>query len=332
MRSLVASLVVGVVIAACGSHQAEGPLAAPTSTPTPTATATPGGPSGSPTPGTVRVKDDLGGWSIDVPTEWHEQAAPQHGFEIRSYDPKGMDFSGNMPPTDQILVRMQMQQNPKGVDALRYATTTPFGQMTTSVPGREIRAHDQISIAGQTAERFTLFESQPAQWSTLEPTVYLYVHSPFFADRMLVIHQIPGASPLRARADQVLGSLQFYRPMSPELTARMTRSEIIAQTRDQMNGATIDRIEAKLMQYKEYEAANPSSFNFAVDPDMAIWVLAYSGTGIQGRQGTCAWGGGITPARPNESQFGGGVCGNQGTWWPAFDNLPDHTGQPGWGG
>jgi hypothetical protein len=307
-------------------------MAAPTSTPTPAATATPGAPSGTPAPGTVRTKDDLGGWSIDVPTDWYEQAAPQHGFEIRSYDPKGLDYSGNMPPAGQIFVRMQMQQDPKAVDALTYATTAPFGQMTTSIPGREIRAHDQVSIGGQTAERFIFFENQPADWNALEPTVYLYVQSPFFADRVAVIHEVPGASPLRSRADQVLASLQFYRPTPPQLTAAITRNEVIAKTRDAMSGATLDRIEAKLMQYKEYEAADATGFSFVADPDMAIWVVAYSGTGISGRRGTCAWGGGFQPARPGESQFGGGVCGSQGTWWPTFDKLPDHTGQPGWGG
>jgi hypothetical protein len=189
-----------------------------------------------------------------------------------------------------------------------------------------------VSVGGQPAERFTFFESQPADWSTLEPTVYLYVRSPFFADRMLVIHEVPGASPLRGRAEQVLASLQFYRPMPPHLAAEMTRDEVIAKTRLAMTGVTLDRIEAKLMQYKEYEAADPGGFSFVADPDMAIWVVAYSGTGIVGRRGTCAWGGGFEPARPEESELGGSVCGNQGTWWPTFDRLPDHTGQPGWGG
>jgi len=278
------------------------------------------------------VTDDLGGWSIDVPIGWSEQAAPQHGLEIRSYDPKGMDFSGNMPPAGQIFVHMQMRQNPKDSDPFTYATTFPFGQVTTAVPGREIRSHDQMLIAGQPAERFTFFESQPTPWDTLEPTVYIYLRSPFFSDRMLVIHETPGASPLRARADQVLATLQFFRPAPPRLIAQLARAEVIVQTRQHLTGATIDRIEAKLMQYKEYEATDTSGWSGTVDPDMAIWVIAYSGTGIQGRRGTCAWAAEITPARPGESEFGGGICGSQGTWWPVFDKLPDHTGQPGWGG
>ena len=333
-RVLVVFLAVVCLTAACGSTQEElnsaaGSAATPTTKPSPSPT--PGRPAGTLAPDTSRVSDDDGGWAIDIPHGWFEQPFAQHGREFRSYNPKGLDYGGNAPPPGGILVRLQMEQNPDQLDPAAFVAP----QLKPS-PGSEVRQRDTTAVAGQTAEFLVTWQSQPSVWQTLEPTFTWYVRSPFFADRMVVIHAYPLASPLRPAVERMLTTLQFYRPLPVVLTPLVSREQAIANaTAVQKNvGATLTRVEAKLVLYKELERAGDIGHSFATDPDMLVWVVAYEGSGLScGRGGPlgppgmppattppCHFGFSVGPARPPEMV---GIFGSRPSWPTWFDTLVD---------
>src|SRR5439155_18624360 len=87
-------------------------------------------------------------------------------------------------------------------------------------------------------------------------------------------------------------------------------------------GATITRVEAKLVLYKEWERASASGRSFATDPDMLVWVVVRAGRGLY-----CGMGGplgastrechvsfSVLPARPPDQV---GVFGTMPAW-PAW--------------
>ena len=274
-------------------------------------------------PGYVRVQDDAGGWSVEIPEHWYQVPAPQHGFEVRSYDPTGMDYSGNFPPPGGVFVRMQMEQNPNKLDPSGFF-------QPPQTPGYQIRDHQQVTIAGQPAEMWSIWQSQPADWGKLEPTLYWYVRSPYFDDRMVVIHAVPAASPLRAEVERIVASLRFSPPTPVVLKPLVSRQQAIEQATaiDHNLGATITRVEAKLVLYKEWERASASGRSFATDPDMLVWVVVRAGRGLY-----CGMGGplgastrechvsfSVLPARPPDQV---GVFGTMPAWPAWFDQLTD---------
>lgn len=315
------------LIAACGTTQEDLRLTAgapATATIAPTPSQSPGRPTGGLAPDSIRVSDDAGGWAIDMPRGWFEQPFAQHGREYRSYDPKGLDFNGNVPPPGGILVRMQMQQNPDKLETASFVAP----QLKPAL-AYEVRQHDKTTVAGQPAEFLVTWQSQPSVWQALEPTLTWYVRSPFFDDRMVVIHAYPAESPLRAAVEQMVSTLQFYRPLPAPLTALVTRQQAITNAIggvQQNVGATITRVEAKLVLYKEFEQADGGGHSIATDPDMLIWVVAYEGSALY-----CGMGGlmptppchaafSVQPARPPEEV---GVFGSGATWPTWFDQLAD---------
>ena len=327
MIRFVVAAALAVATLSCGSslHEIDGQAGAAGATTTPSLAATTGLPVGSPTAGSVRVRDDAGGWSMEMPAGWFERAAPQHGHEFRSYDPAiplpGNYSSEGLPPPSQVLVRMQMQHNPDRHDAATFFKPTLTGT------GHDVREHKQVTVAGQAAELWSIWRSQPAEFQRLEPTRSWYLRSPFFDDRMVVITAAPGDSPLRAEVERIVASLQFYQPSPVSLVPTVSRQEAMdrAVPRPPGKPSTATRVEAKLTLYKNWERLQGGSRSYSTDPDTLVWVVAYVAPDITTRHGDpCAWAVGVSAARPLAPGEGVGVfqCG-PGTWPAWFDQLVD---------
>jgi hypothetical protein len=328
---LIAAATLAIATLSCGSSlreidgQAGAAGAARAASSTPSPAAMPAGPIGSPAAGWVRISDDAGGWSMDMPQGWFEKAAPQHGHEFRSYDPSiplpGNYSSEGLPPVGHVLVRMQMQANPDQLDA------TAFFKPTLTEPRVEVREHKQVTVGGQPAELWSVWRSQPSQFQRLEPTLSWYVRSPFFDDRMVVIYAAPGESSLRSDVERIVASLQFYQPSPVSLVPTVSRQEAIDRVVSRPPGkpSTATRVEAKLVQYKEWERRQGGSRSYTTDPDTLVWVVAYVAPDITTRRGDpCAWAISVSAARPLAPGDNVGVfqCG-PGTWPAWFAQLVD---------
>jgi len=328
MIRFVAAAAVVIATLSCGSTLSEqdGQAGTAGARTTPAPAATPGTPAVSPTTGWVRIRDDAGGWSMDMPPGWFERAAPQHGHEFRSYDPSiplpGNYSSEYLPPAGQVVVRMQMQQNVDRLDAATF-----FKEPDPPAPGVEVRERKHVTVAGQQTEFWSLWRSQPAQLQRNEPMHWWYLRSPFFDDRMVVIYAAPGESPLRSEVERIVGSLQFYQPAPVSLVPTVSRQEAMDRAVSGPPGkpSTATRVEAKLTLYKNWERLQGGSRSFSTDPDTLVWVVAYVAPDITTRHGDpCAWAVGVSAARPLAPVEGVGVfqCG-PGTWPAWFDQLVD---------
>ena len=219
------------------------------------------------------IVDVEGGWSLDAPSSWFDRPSAQHGREIMSYDPTGMDNEGNTPPPGAIFFRLQMQQNPDRLDAASFLRAR--GQGT----GPGVLEHSQVLIAGQPTELYLMRQQLPLGMAHLEKTLYWFLKSPYFDDRMVVITAVPGDSPFRADIERIVGSLHFDRPAAVNLTPTVSRADALARVLSRP-GLVVDRIEAKLVLYKELEATNQFGRSGMDDPDSLVWVVVYSGKGI----------------------------------------------------
>jgi hypothetical protein len=348
------SLVIGaLVLASCGTLNEEtrgGALGAAKQTATPAPTA--GHPSGSAAAGFVRVVDEGGGWSVDIPSTWFDKspafALSSPGREVRSFDPRGMDASGNIPPGGEVLVRFELQTNSERLSLEAFADSRVW--TATCAACRKILERTEITLGGEPAKFFSVYQNQPVPFAELEPNLYWLVRSPFFTDRVLVIRAVPAVSPRRSEVEQIVSTLQFFRPAPPNLTPQRTRQHVNDLMR--ANGWTITRIEAKLMVWSEWENAynevlratsavsgGPSALRSGGNPDTLVWVVAITGSGFTPMKGgppgagsaaaTVAtptpWGWRISvlPAR-EPLDWGGPTVGGPGAAWPAwFDALAD---------
>jgi len=277
------------------------------------------------------IEDVDGGWSLDAPSSWFDRPSAQHGREIMSYDPTGMDNDGNTPPPGTIFFRLQMQQNPDRLDAAGFLRAKGQGA------GPGVLEHSQVLIAGQPTEFYLLRQQLPVEFARLEKTLYWFLRSPFFEDRMVVISAVPGDSPFRADVERIVGTLHFAQPAAVNLTPTISRAEALARVLSRP-GLVVDRIEAKLVLYKELEATNQFGRSGMDDPDSLVWVVVYSGKGIRikihgpgppittGATQTpepCVWAWEVFHAdtSPGSSGFG---CNSRFTWPEWFAGLPDH--------
>jgi hypothetical protein len=125
------------------------------------------------------------------------------------------------------------------------------------------------------------------------------------------------------------GSTADTAPSQPSGAGAMTADEAEARARQQTaRFPTVDRIESKLMTWRElHEAQGSGDQVFTIDDDTQIWVVAVSGTFRPGH----------APAGVAPLEFRWGVVvyeeasgmplasfgGPDGDWPPYFDRLPD---------
>ncbi len=264
---------------------------------------------------------------MDVPEGWWTQPGPQHGYEVRSYDPT-VALAGNatarLPAPAGVVLTLRMRQNPKRLDPLSYFKKPDEG------PELAVREHEHVELAGQPAEMWLIWRDQPSNYQWLEPTRRWYVRSPFFDDRMVVITAAPGDGPLQDTVDRVLGTLQFYRPTPPPLDPIVTRDQAVRSVLEDetRSGAAIDRVEAKLVLYKEFETALAAGQDFVTDPDTLVWLVVYEGSSLScgaGPRGSCRSSFRVVAARPSDHVAMGGAA----PAWPAwFDALRDRDPAP----
>jgi hypothetical protein len=336
-------LVAGLLLVSCGSLTNDnqgGALAGSRATPTPTQTA--GRPVGAPATGDVRVKDDFGGWSLDRPATWFDAPQGMHGSAVRNYAFGGNDFP---PPPGGVGLSLRLDVVRAGEEQLDLEGFADRRVWTaTCTACRKVLERREVTIAGQPARFFSVSQNQPIPLDQLEPHLYWLVRSPFFADRVVVITGGPAPSPAREQLERIVATVQFFKPAPPILVPTRTKAEVIASVI--AGGATITRIDAKLMLIREFERAyndmlrvapsGPGAVYLGTDPDTLVWVVAYTGSGFTPMKGgppglgeaartptPWAWGTSVVPAREPYSWSGPSSGGPESTWPAWFDALPD---------
>lgn len=217
--------------------------------------------------GLVRAESRDGGWSVVYPSTWFRRTQPMRGSDFLSYEPD-LDFSGNLPPPGEVRVVVMLMPNFDELDPRAYASTTPRAG--------QISRESDVTIAGQTGFTNTvhLNMSQPPPWPT--DTRNWFVRSPYFNDRMLVIQATPADARIND-VDAIVASLRFAPPVVTPQTP-MSRAQATAKY---AVGAfpvlRLDRIEAKLVTWKEYELAAGGFHSGVNDPEQLIWLVLVTG-------------------------------------------------------
>ena len=214
--------------------------------------------------GSVRVESPEGGWSVVMPKTWYRRDAPMHGSEVLSYDPDGMDYSGNLPPAGQVRVVIEVMNDYGVPDAREYAKTNTLGMGTRT-------NESDLTIAGQPAYAATFASASPPPWPNQR---MWYVRSPYWSDRIFVIQAT--ANVRAAEVDGIIASLRFFKPAAPA-AATVTRAQVMAQyTQPTYSATRVDKVEAKLVRWKDYEKA--MGFRSGTnDPDELTWVVVVYG-------------------------------------------------------
>jgi hypothetical protein len=286
MRTPGGAIVLALTLISCGTTlgETEGQAAHAGGAPTPSPAPTAGRPAGSPATGWHRISNDRGGWSIDVPDGWFDRAAQPLGIAIGSAN---FDAS-TVPSKTEVRMGVRLLSYYDGGDLQAFARSNVW--IATCAACTKVLESARIVIGGQDAEFYSVYQNQPKPFDDLEPGLYWLIRSPFFADRVVVVTAIPGASPLRPMAERIVSTLQFYRPAPPDLTPTKTRQQVIASI--MQNGLTITGIEAKLMRFQDWERAFNESLRAAAnggpsgtrspstDPDALVWVVAFAGSGF----------------------------------------------------
>jgi len=336
LRSLV---VAGLLLVSCGTLNDDPQSGALAGSRAAAPTQTAGRPVGVAATGDVRVKDDFGGWSIDRPAAWFDMPQAMHGSALRNID--GNDFP---PPPGSVGLSLRLEPVHPGegrLDLEAFADRRVWTATCTAC--RRILERGDLTIAGQPAKFFSVYQNQPGPLEQFEPHLYWLVRSPFFDDRVVVVTGGPTTSPARDQLERIVATIQFYRPAPPILVPTSTRAEVIAS----ISGAerTITRSEAKLMLYREFEGAynevlrtasgGPTAIYAAIDPDTLVWVVAFTGSGFTPMKGgppgigatrtqtPWAWSIAVLPARAPYSWGGPSTGGPEATWPAWFDQLVD---------
>ena len=338
------SLVVGaLVLVSCGTLKDDGhsgALGGSNATAAPTQTA--GRPVGVPASGDIRVTDDFGGWSIDRPATWFDMPQAMHGVAVRNLAFGLNDFP---PPPGSVGLSLRLEPVHPGEEGLDLETFASRRVWTaTCAACRKILERGDLSIAGEPAKFFSVYQNQPSPLEQFEPHLYWLVRSPFFADRVLVVTGGPTTSPGREQLERIVATVQFFRPAAPILAPTRTKAEVIASISGP--GRTITRSEAKLMLYRDFErtyndvlraaSGGPTAVYAAIDPDTLVWVVAFTGSGFTPMKGgppglggatrtptPWSWGISVVPAREPYGWGGPSMGGPEATWPAWFDQLVD---------
>jgi hypothetical protein len=346
----VATLACGSTLREIDSQAGAGGPAVATRSPAPTA----GRPAGSPPPDWIRVTDDLGGWSIDAPNAWFDRPVTPYGYGgrgITSYDPATSSIP--LKTGMNVSVQLMWDWNGDATDLRIFAERRVW--TATCIACRKVLETRHLKVAGQDADFYLVEQNQPHPFDELEPRLFWLLKSPYFTDRVLVIQGVPGASALRATVEQMVSTLQLFKPGPPALTPTKSRQGVIDEFR--ARDPSVTRVEAKLMRWRDWEAAynavlrarsavsgGPSAAHGGYDPDVLIWVVAVTGTfeelrigpppgpGSIGPPGVNAtpmarplmhWRISVVPAREPYTWSGPSESGPETTWPSWFDQLVD---------
>jgi hypothetical protein len=218
--------------------------------------------------GFVRVESAAGGWSVVMPKSWYRRDAAMHGSELLSYDPQGLDYSGNIAPPGEVRLIIQMPNDYGAADPRAYAR-----DHVSTAMGNKLNAEADVTVAGQPAYTETVFLNNPGPFA--QDARFWFVRSPYFSDRMVSIEAIPLAR--AAEVDAIVQSLRFFKPALPPV-ATTTRAEVVAMYSKPTGSATrVDKVEAKLVRWKEYEKAVGTFRSGTNDPDELTWIVLVYG-------------------------------------------------------
>lgn len=281
---------------------------------------------------TKRVKSPDGGWSLEVPLDWRADVGRLRGGEIYSYDPTGMDNSGNYPPPGGIHLSITLWPD------LEKRGPAYLADHEGEPPGGTSRQRETLALAGTTAERVVMRGTQPPPFDVLRARWYL--RHPSFDDRVLQIEVWRADPPALAAAEKVLATLELSPAVSGPRGPLLSRTEAIAKafgylgTKPADASAVPDRFEAKLATYKEVELAMASGRGFTIDSDTPVWVVMRFGDFPEPPHSAPM---GYTPGRwtyqmsvieaRRDSRtggfMGGGGRGGEPAWWAALrDRAP----------
>jgi hypothetical protein len=345
MSRILAAAVLAIATLSCGSTLSEQGSQAGAASAGPSPTATAGHPSGAPRPDAVRLTDDAVGVSIDMPRGWYHEELRRPAIRfIRSYD-QSLTGDALTVPTGGVTTRVEVLRDMGFADLEAFADRHVW--IATCPSCRRIIERGRLAIGGQDALFFSVWQSEPYPRSELEPTLYWLVRSPFLSDRVVVVRATPAASPLRSQVEEMVATIQFYKPAPPDLRPTRTRQQVIDSIRSN-NHYAITRIEAKLVLMSDWaraiESVGPVSgprivYGANMEPNEVVWVIAFTGSGFTPMKGPppgpggttfvaprpVSWGWAVTvvPARA-PYDWGGPFLGGPDNAWPAyFDQLVD---------
>jgi len=228
--------------------------------------------------GFLRVENPDGGWSAEIPRGWYRRDFALLGSEFLSYDPDGMDFSGNLPPAGEARVVLKMANDYGAADIYDYARKQVIG-----LPGNQLKSERDMEVDGQPAYAVTVYTGgQPPPWAA--DTRFWFVRSPHFPDRVVVVQATNART---AEVDAIIASLRFFRP-APPAPPTMTRAEVIAKYSNPTFSATrVERVDAKLVKWKDFEKAMGNFRSGVNDPDELTWVVVVYGEIQPPNHGPC---------------------------------------------
>jgi len=165
--------------------------------------------------------------------------------------------------------------------------------------------------------------------------VYWHFRSPFLVDRVLIVDAWPADGALRAVADHAIATLELSQPKITATTP-ITRQQAIDRATEHLRATgRVDRVDAKLVNYHEYEVASNFGHSYTQDPDDLVWVVVTTGEFVSTHSRPARMGGGPLVVPPDRTivQVLGSSTGNYfaGSYnpreeWPAwFDGLKDRA-------
>lgn len=226
-----------------------------------------------------RITSAAGGWSLEIPDAWLANAAignarALRGADIYSYDPTGLPFSGNVPPPGGIRMSVGLQPNLHGRDPVEYAAKEP-----SSSAGATVLERRSVTLAGVPAMLIVGRSYSPAPFDLIH--AWWFVRPPHAPDRMLVIDAWPIDTTTRVQVERIASTLQLFGlpPVStvPAITREQAeRCYLTPQIR------RADRIEAKLMLWRDYELVlervRPDGPRpWGGEPDRLLWAVLIVG-------------------------------------------------------
>jgi hypothetical protein len=185
-----------------------------------------------------------------------------------------MDNSGNVPPAGEVRVTVQLMPDRGISDPRDFAKAEYLRAGSVFVSEADVDA----PLAGTgTRHAYTMdvMSYPPGPGDNHHLVRYWFERSPFFSDRMLVIT----ANPADVHATEVallMKSLAFQAPAVSAQTS-ITRAEVTGKYTTNGMYRRIDRVEAKLVKWKDYENGVGTFRSYTNDPDQLVWVVLVSG-------------------------------------------------------